>query len=49
MYRPDTIMVNAVVRQGLVAAQEVIGESGLNHCLACGDPYCRFEVGEVVS
>ncbi len=33
MHRPDAIMVNALVRQALIAAQEVIGENGLNTVL----------------
>lgn len=33
MHRPDAIMVNALVRQALLAAQEVIGENGLNTVL----------------
>lgn len=33
MHRPDAVMVNALVRQALVAAQEVIGENGLNTIL----------------
>ena len=69
----DAVIVNALVRQALVSAQEVMGENGLNavfcnvgsvgepvrwatgaeygivetHCIAKGDKYCRFEIGEV--
>ncbi len=33
MHHPDAIMVNTLVRQALIAAQEVIGENGLNTVL----------------
>ncbi len=33
MHRPDAVMVNTLVRQALLATQEVIGENGLNTIL----------------
>jgi len=33
MHRPDAVMVNTLVRQALIVAQEVIGENGLNTIL----------------
>ncbi len=33
MHHPDAVMVNTLVRQALLAAQEVIGENGLNTIL----------------
>ena len=45
MDNPDeAVIVNALVRQVLVAAQE--HEITETHCIAKGDPDCRFEVGE---
>jgi hypothetical protein len=33
MSRPDSVIVNGLVRQALVSAQEVMGENGLNAVL----------------